>query len=289
MFDTLRMLKGLSPAERATIQSGEFSGEFSADALLDQMRTLARFDATNDATRARLKGLLGVSIALTFLPLFVVKVQPVVVLSFCALALICAIYIGVILSRLSRMDISNNFREIALPFLAVLKQDIDHDKVLTVRIDLRSATDAKKKQGSGKPYAHGAYKSIVDTTYRDPWFEGSARLSDGSILRWNVTDEICESKRTKRSSSGKMKTKTRNLKRSVVAVSLAVANKTYGVNETLQSSRHKVAVLDGGKRRVIKLTRKLKTKSLDPIEPGVLIDAVSSAYKRVQAPQRSAA
>src|SRR5947208_296151 len=112
MFATLRMLNGLSPAERATIKSGEFSGEFTADALIDQMRTLARFDANNDATRKSLTRLSLILLALAFLPLFVVKVQPAVVLSFCALALISAIYCGMMYNRLASVDISNNFRDI---------------------------------------------------------------------------------------------------------------------------------------------------------------------------------
>ena len=114
-------------------------------------------------------------------------------------------------------------------------------------------------------------------------------MTDGSLLRWDVSDEVCESQRTKRSASNKTKTKTRHVKRSTIAVALTVANKVYGVNEGLASSRHKVAVQDGAKRRTIKLTRKIKNKSLDPLDPTVLVDTVSSAYKRVTAPARSAA
>ena len=104
-----------------------------------------------------------------------------------------------------------------------------------------------------------------------------------------MIDEICESKRTKRSASNKIKTKTRHIKRSTVAVALTVANKIYGVNKGLASSRHKVLVQEGAKRRTIKLMRKLKNKSLDPLDPAVLVDTVSGAYKRVTAPARSAA
>jgi hypothetical protein len=289
MLQTLRMLGQLSPAERATIESGQFAGDFTVDALLDQMRTLAQFDASNDATRASLTKWAGAMLVLMFASLFLFKVVGPIAGVLTGALLVVAIILAVAGRRLGRVDIANNFREVALPFLAVVKQDMDHDQTLSVRIDLRSPTDDRKRKGSGKPYKAGVYTNIVDTNYHDAWFHGTARLADGSLLRWDVADDICQSKRTKRSSSGKSKTKTRSYKRTVVSIALSVTNKRYGVNEGLQSSRHKVAVTNGAKRRTIKLTRKIKTKSLDPVDPAVLIDAVSSAYKRVVAPARSAA
>jgi hypothetical protein len=289
MLQTFRMLGQLSPAERATITSGQFAGDFTADALLDQMRTLANFDAKNDATRATLtKWAAGTFIAM-FASLFLFGILGAFAGILTGALLITTIVLALTGRRLRNVDIANNFRDVALPFLAIIKQDMDRDQTLSVRIDLRAPDDARKRKGSGKPYKAGVYTNIIDTNYHDAWFHGSARLADGSLLSWDVADDICQSKRTKRSSSGKSKTKTRSYKRTVVSIALSVTNKRYGVNAGLESSRHKVAVRDGAKRRVIKLTRKIKAKSLDPIDPRVLIDAVSSAYKRVAAPARSAA
>jgi hypothetical protein len=289
MLQTFRLLGQLSPAERDTIVSGQFAGDFTPDALLDQMRTLATFDASNDKTRGRFAGLIGICVVATIAALIMHNIAPLVLYPVAALSGIAAIALFIMRRRLVKVDISNNFREVALPFLALIKQDMDADQTVTVRIDLRSPTDPKKRRGTSQPYQQGAYTKIVDTTYSDAWFHGAAQLADGSKLRWDVTDEVCESQRTKRSRSNKSKTKTRHLKRSTIAVALSVANKVYGVNKGLASSRHKVAVQEGAKRRTIKLTRKLKNKSLDPIDPAVLVDAVSSAYKRVAAPARSVA
>lgn len=289
MFSTLKMLGALSPAERETIASGQFAGDFTAEALLDQMRHLAKFDASNDATRAQLKKLTGAAVVGAFASLWLLTVFGSVMLIAVAALIGVAIYLAVTLSRLSKMDISNNFREVALPFLAILKQDMEPDQTLKVRVDLRSPTHEKKRRGTPQSSKGGAYAKVVETTYHDNWFAGSARLADASVLRWSVVDDVVESKRTKRSSSGKMKTKTRNYKRSVVAVSLSVANKRYGVTQNASAEGQKIAVHSGAKRRTIKLTRKIKTKSLEPMDPGVLIDTVASAYKNVVAPARSAA
>jgi len=301
MFSTLKLLGTLSPGERKTILSGQFAGDFTADALLDQMRALARFDASNDAARDRIKRLtvisvifaiattwLGFNQLLVVIPGFDALARPLP-FAIAGLSVACFIALLVLKRRLTSVDISNNFRDVALPFLAVLKQDIDPDQLLSVRIDLRSPTHERKRRDSSHPAAKGRYTKIVETNYHDPWFHGAARLADGSVLRWGVTEDICKSERTKRSASNKLKTKTRHYKRSAVAISLAVPNKSYGVNAGLQSSRHKVSVEKGAKRGTIKLTRKIKSKSLDALDPRVLIDAVSSAYKRVAAPARSAA
>lgn len=291
MFKTLKLLAALSPAERRTIRSGQFAGDFTPEALLDQMRTLARFDASNDAAREDLKKLMGFFVLVTIVSaiLGLYHWVPPVTFSIAGIGVLGAGICSVLNSRLTGVDICNNFRDVALPFLAVLKQDMEADQMLAVRIDLRSPTHERKRHGSVQPPLHGAYTKIVDSNFRDAWFHGSARLADGSVLRWDVSEDICESKRTKRSASRKLKTKTRHYKRSTVAIALAVPNKSYGVNRGLSSSRHKVAVADGAKRHVIKLTRKLKSKSLDPLDPRILIEAVSSAYKRVVAPTRSAA
>jgi len=290
MFRTMKMISGLSPAERATIESGQFAGEFTAEALLEQMRALANFDRFNDAARSSLKGRLGFCVVLAIVPLFFVGLMPWAFLTASALFALLAVYCAVMLVRLTKLDISNNFREVALPFLSILKQDMRPTQTLSVRLDLRPATHANKRRGTAKAYKQGVYTNIVDTNYRDAWFAGSAHLADASVLRWSVTDDLCESRRTKRSRSGKSKTKLRALKRTAIAVALSVASKRYGVDRMPGSAEgEKVAVHGEGKRRVIKLTRKLKTKSMQPMDPIELVNAVSGAYKRLSAPARSAA
>lgn len=297
MFDTLRKLGQLSPAERETIASGRFAGDFTAEALLDQMRTLARFDASNDTTRASLKRWIWSIVVLDFVALLLFKfvphasqlLYPIWVLPLLGLEVVLIVGMGVLLWRLRNVDIGNNFRQVALPFLAVLKQDIDPNQTVTVRIDLRDALHASKKKRTSNPYADGAYHRVVDTTYLDPWFHGKTVLADGSRLMWTVHDTIVKSTRTKRTARNKTKTKTRHVKRSQVAIALTVPNKVYGVVRGPAQEGSRLAVAAGAKRSTIKLVRKLKTQSLDPVDPALLVDAVSGAYRQIAAPVRSAA
>jgi hypothetical protein len=296
MFQTMKQISGLSAAERATILSGQFAGDYTAEVLIEQMRRLANFDRFNDATRGKLKGRIGLAVVLAIITVFgwfqsryfLAPVWRPAILVVAALFVLLAVYCGVMLSRLNRLDISNNFRDVALPFLTVLKQDMEPTQAVSVRIDLRPPTHPRKRQGQPKPYQKGNYSKIVDTVYHDPWFAGTARLADDSVLRWGVTDDIVDSTRSKRSASGKTKTKRSERRRTLVAVALSVSSKRYGVGDA-KGGKDRVSVVGDGKRRVIKIARKIKSKTLQPFPPDVLVDVVSAAYKRLLAPQRTAA
>ncbi len=293
MFSSLNAFNSLSPALRRAIDKKKISGEFTALALLEQMRALAKFDQQNSAMRSRLLKWKLLAIALAIGILFISPLPFGLRLCIFAVAIAAFIYLSMITRRLSQFAISENISAVALPFIAILKQDMRAAQKLSVRLDLTPVIDSKKCAGTSKPYERGAYNKIVDTTYRDPWFDGSARLADDAILRWRLLDTICESKRSKRSSSGKTKTKLRHCKRSLVAIGLSLPNKSYGVNASASRSPQlpvsKITVQHSAKRSDVKLVRKFKAKSLEPLDPRVLIDVISEAYQRATPPTRSAA
>ncbi|QBB71207.1 hypothetical protein ELE36_13060 [Pseudolysobacter antarcticus] len=293
MFSSLNAFNSLSPALRTAIDKKQITGDFTAQALLEQMRALAEFDRKNVLTRSQLRKWKWLAIVLGIVVLFISPLPFVLRVCIFVAAIAAVIYLSMIIRRLSQFAISENFSQVALPFIAILKQDMQAAQTLSIRLDLTPAIVSKKCTGTSKPYERGAYKKIVDTTYRDPWFDGSARLADDAILRWRLLDTICESKRSKRSSSGKTKTKLRHYKRSLVAIGLSLPNKFYGVNaaadRSSQKATSKITVHQGDKRSDVKLVRKFKAKSLQPLDPRALIDMISEAYKRATPPTRSAA
>jgi hypothetical protein len=176
--------------------------------------------------------------------------------------------------------VSDNLREVALPFLAVLHHDLEPEQTLEVQLDLSLPLDKTKHVSESAPYSHGGYYRVVDHTYQNAWFRGTAQLVDGSVIRWRVEDTVCVSKRRKRTPRGKIKFKTRHAKRSVVEVALALPVSGYHVKpiEANQRAERKISLVPGEKRNTIKLVRKYKSKSLQPIESKALIDAVAAAY-----------
>jgi len=197
-------------------------------------------------------------------------------------ALVGAIWLLVTVLKMKKLDLSNNFRQVAMPLFAVLREDMEPGATVNVRLDLSPPTAKGKKTGTGKPYDVPGYRKVVDTTYVDPWFGGGARLADGSVLQWTVTDDVVASERTKRTARGKIKTKTKHRKTTTIAVDVALPKKEYAVAALPAAEGEKVKVKDGEKRTALHVEKRVKTKSLDPIDPTAIFDAIAEAYRRVR-------
>jgi hypothetical protein len=286
MFKAFLALNRLSRAEREAIDAKEVSGSYPASMLLDKLRALSEFDRLADHWRARAMIALPLMIfALIVLGILTAAGGHWMLVPAGVLFVVCLV-VGFGLFELHHLDISNNVRGVALPFLAIVKQDVEPAQRIRVRVDLTSPT-AKRKQIETLPtYARGAYHKVVDTLFADPWFEGSARFADGTVLRWRVQDEVRQSQRTKRNARGKDKTKTRHYKRSEISVVVSLPTKRYTVSD-LDAPGQTVAIQRGPRRCTIKFKRKVKVKSLEPIDPRLLIDTISMAY-RSATPVRSA-
>ena len=282
MFQALKAHRSLSPEQKALLKTKQLAGEFEPSALIALLRPLAEYDRLSDTSRTSM----GCSTAALFVLAFVLFIVAanvslfLVPLSLAALG--GAIYLLVTVLRLRKLDLSNNFRQVAMPLFAVLKEDMEANATMNVRLDFSPPTSKAKKTGTGKPYKEGDYYKVVDTTYVDPWFGGGARLADGSLLQWEVTDDVIESKRTKRTARGKHKTKTKYRKQSAISVTVALPLKEYSVTNLPADEGEKVKVRESEKRATFHLAKRVKAKSIDPIEPRELFDIISEAYKRVR-------
>ncbi len=189
---------------------------------------------------------------------------------------------AVLWNRLRSLDLSNNLRVFALPVLALLSEDMEPSQPVQIRLDLSPCTAKSKLTEKTEPYSSGAYYKIIDSFYLDPWMEGSAALADGSRLSWTITDRIRERKKTKRNPRGKIKTKTKHSKKSVMNVRVELPSGSYAVESPSDAD-----VQAGGKRNVFKLSDTVKAANLDPISPGTFVDLVAAAYGRVAPVRRS--
>lgn len=282
MFEALKAFKSLSPEQKALLQTKQVSGEYEPRSLIEFLKPVAEYDRLSDKGRTPI----GCSTAALFVLSFVLLILTLNGLWYVAplllLSLGGAIYLLVTVLKLGKLDLSNNFRQVAMPLFAVLKEDMESGATMNVRLDLSSPTAKAKKTGTGEPYKEGAYYKIVDTTYVDAWFGGGTRLADGSLLQWDVTDDVVESARTKRTARGKHKTKTKYRKLSTISVTVALPHKEYAVTNLPADEGEKVKVRESEKRTTLKLAKKVKTKSIDPIAPTELFDIISEAYKRVR-------
>ncbi len=97
-----------------------------------------------------------------------------------------------------------------------------------------------------------------------------------------MTDEVVESARTKKTARGKHKTKTKYRKQTTISVTVALPHKEYAVTNLPADEGEKVKVRESEKRTTFRLAKRVKTKSIDPIDPLEIFDIISEAYKRVR-------
>jgi uncharacterized membrane protein YkoI len=114
--------------------------------------------------------------------------------------------------------------------------------------------------------------------------KAEAVLVDGSKLWWSVSDTIRERKKTKRNPRGKYKTKTKYSKKTEVDVELGLRRKLYELDAATADGE----VTSDQKRSTVRVSRKLKTDSLDPVDPRSLIDLIADVYRSARAVKKEA-
>ncbi len=282
MFQALKAFRSLSPDQKALLETKQVSGEYEPRSLIELLRPIAEYDRLSDKARTPMGCSTAALFVLAFVLLVVSANVSLFLLPLSLAALGGAIFFLVTVLRLRKLDLSNNFRQVAMPLFAVLKEDMEPGATMNVRLDLSPPTAKAKKTGTGKPYKEGAYYKVVDTTFVDPWFGGGTRLVDGSLLQWDVTDDVVESARTKKTARGKHKTKTKFRRQSTISVTVALPHKEYAVANLPADEGEKVKVRESEKRTTFRLAKRVKSKSIDPIDPQELFDIISEAYKRVR-------
>jgi len=248
------------------------------DEVLALLRALLDFDSAMAGKRKKAGCAIPIAIIVAIAVFIfsgyangVVSTIAVVVALLCVAAAIAAIVFFV---RFKSQDLSDNLRTAAVPFLAVLREDMNPSDALHVNIDLRPYTIDEKKKKESDPYKKGAYYKIIDKLFVDPWFDGSAVLADGTKVRWNVVEHVLQHHKTKRTSRGKIKSKLKISRKTVAVVTLAFPMKEYAVTGDAERDE---------KRATMTLAKKLKTKDENSPAFGLLVDLIADGYRRVKA------
>lgn len=168
-----------------------------------------------------------------------------------------------------------------VPFLIVLREEMDRDEPVALRLDLTGAEHGRKRlgewrDGSGVP-------RVVERRYADPWLAGEARLADDARLRWEVTDELRRRDVTRRSRSGKAKTKTKYKLTRHLTVRLGLPRAAYDARRAAAGggSGLRLAVKPGEKRDVVVVRRAIVTRRREePLQAEHLLALIGEAYGR---------
>jgi uncharacterized membrane protein YkoI len=111
----------------------------------------------------------------------------------------------------------------------------------------------------------------------------AAVFVDGTKVRWSVTDEVRERRKTKKNARGKYKTKTKYRKKTDIEVEVGLLKKAYAVTA---EAAGEVSIDD--KRTKVRLEREIRSDSLEPLDPKALIDVVADVYRNTRRPVKEA-
>lgn len=274
-MNVLKAYRSLTAEQKRTLREKRLEMNRPIGPLLEFLKPLGACDAMADKVRTKLGCTFGLGIVVAIVLVILFSNLGWGPLTLVAMAAFVAVLVGagVLWGWTRGIDVSNNFRQFALPVLTVLREDFDPESPVHISVDLSSATSAAKKTGEGAPYKHGAYYKIIDSTYVDPWMSLDGVLVDGTKLKWSVTDKIRERKKTKRNPRGKIKTKTKYKKKSEIEVAMGLRKKTYEMTAT------EGQMSGDEKRHSVKLEREVVSASLDPIDPRALLDLVADVFR----------
>ncbi|MDP9194760.1 MAG: hypothetical protein M3P06_23945 [Acidobacteriota bacterium] len=280
-MNVLTAYRSLGAEQKQILRDKKVDLHRPIDEVLALLRPLAACDKVADKSRTKLGCSFGIGVVLTIVLAFVLTGagwSALKLLLIGSLAVI-AIGLGVLYFFTRRIDLSNNFRDFALPVLTVFREDFDGARPVRLKLNLDPPTAASKKTAESAPYKHGVYHKVIDTTYVDPWMTASAVLVDGTKVSWSVTDEVRERKKTKKNARGKYKSKTKYRKKTDLEVEVALLKKTYAMSAVSEGE-----VSSDAKRNKVRLEREIRSESLDPLDPKALIDLVADVYRSTRRP-----
>lgn len=274
----------LTPEQQRIAQAMQLNVNRPIDDLLQMLGGLAAFDQEIAARRKKAGTILGLSILFSVAGISVsikhlADTHPHlgIYIVMTVAAIVIAIVSGVIYVRLKKADLSDDLQNSAIPFLTLLREDMNPRDAIHVKIDLRSAAVKEKKVRENKVKDPRFFR-VVERFFVNPWFSGNVVLADGTHVDWEVIDKLLQRVRTRRNPRGKYKTKTKEKWHIVGAVSVGFPTKHYAVGEAgADEKRHTVKL-----KRKIKVDYKTGTPAFE-----LLVDLIAEAYSGVAVAKRS--
>lgn len=279
MYQTIKAYRALSKSDRRFISSQQIKGEYTAAQWLNQLSRLARYDSELDKLRFTLEIISWLSVLFLFLGVFfivfIVPVFPIMtIIGLGMVVLFVTILITSLIFNLSlkTKDIDNRLREPVLPLLTLLSEDSKQNSRVRVKLDLTGSLDNQKMLSKVK--VQKTLPKIVESHYRDPWFEAYMQLCDDSQLRFEITTYVRKRDITKRNQRGnKTKHVTKYKVRHAITCSLRYKNEQYQLRGPLPDN---VRQKEGSKRNALNSKSIVELKISDPMDLVNLEDKLTS-------------
>lgn len=128
------------------------------------------------------------------------------------------------------IDIENHFRLTLVPLLSILKEEMDVDDKLYLSIDCSNQESKEKITKIIEPSSKNM-PYFTTTYFKNPWLYMEGKFRDGTLISLNFEDTIRKKDITKRSSRGKVKTKSKYKIVHKIKISLQFPKDRYQLKE----------------------------------------------------------
>jgi hypothetical protein len=287
----IRAYLNLAARHRRVVRSKQIDATMTPRRALDLLRGVGEFDRLSDAKRGGLAKLGFALFVLAFLSLLgTMTIPSLFYVTVVLFALILPVAVAYFFFR-SR-DVPNNLRLFVVPFIGVLREDMDEKTKMTVKLDLKGAKHKTKLQDRKTRNPGGRVVKVVESIYHDPWFEGNARLADGVLLEWRIVDTVRHRALTQRNPRGKTKWKNKEKVKRLIEVKLVVPHKYYRLNSGTLRKLPKAVVKISSKasKEGLRIRHVGVLHSADaPVELQPVLQMIAAVYRQLKPPatQRS--
>lgn len=232
----------LTPPEKQFLTSKQITDEKTADQWLQFFAKIRSFDFKNDKNRNRSFWVGCLGLILIFVSFFLMTV----IIGFVILPMGLLMLIGGLIFYFffKKFDVDSEvLKKSVIPLIKVLKEEMSPQAKLKMRLDVRGFQQNEKLLRQSNPYNRGAYYKIVDSFYKDQWFDGETYFADGTKIIWSIENFVKNSTKSKQNPRGKTKTKTKAKHRSIINLQAAVLKKNYRYPPRLKEKNNQQAIL----------------------------------------------
>ena len=296
----LNTYRRLTTTQKRFLKRKRISARYTPEQWLRLLGDLAEYDRHGDTVRricglGAIAGLITSVLLLFFSPLLIegLGIPEGMAIFLGGFAAVITAACGTAYFLLKGKDLPNNLRDFVFPLIKILREDAKPGTPLQMTLDLRGGLQKNKLKNEDKQ-TQGlfSYPKIRDRFYTDPWFQGSARLADGSSLKWCVVDQIRARRITKKTSRGKIKVKYKHKIRRNLDVALGLHRQDYKPGQGHTPSDAKMSVKVGDKRNLLRLKRVFESRRADlgnnsgdiewVLDLDQFVDLIATIYRGVE-------
>lgn len=212
LIETYRAYRALTPEQRRLLKEKRVQGERTPAQWLGLLAGLAAYDRQADAVRTWATAVMVIApLLLFFAALFggiALGYETLALPVAIGLALVAGAPLVALFLATRSTDLANQLREVAIPLVALIGEDLGADARVHLGLDLRGGTVTPKLRET-RPASKMGGRTIRERVFQDPWMSGAVSLSDGARLRWRLIDQVREYRISRRNARGKTKTKTK--------------------------------------------------------------------------------